>query len=61
MWTIINFSRVIVENTNTGMIAYTKTHQGSGNLHSLTTSNALTILPYNEKGTKNQIVDVLLL
>ena len=57
----INFSRVIVENTGTEMIAYTTTHQGSGNLHSLTTSNALTILPYNEKGTKNQIVDVLLL
>ena len=57
----INFSRVIVENTGTEMIAYTTTHQGSGNLHSLTASNALTILPYNEKGTKNQIVDVLLL
>ena len=57
----INFSRVIVENIGTEMIAYTTTHQGSGNLHSLTASNALTILPYNEKGTKNQIVDVLLL
>ncbi|MAT49301.1 MAG: hypothetical protein CMA27_05670 [Euryarchaeota archaeon] len=57
----INFSRVIVENTGTEMIAYTTTHQGSGNLHSLTTSNALTILPYNEKGTKDQIIDVLLL
>ena len=57
----IVFSRVIVENTGTEMVAYSKTHQGSGNLHSLVTSNALTILYSEKTHTEEEIIDVLLL
>ena len=57
----IVFSRVIVENTGTEMVAYSRTHQGSGNLHSLVTSNALTILSSEKTLTEGETIDVLLL
>jgi molybdopterin biosynthesis enzyme len=51
--------RIIVENNGEEMIAYTKTHQGSGNLHSMVVANALTLLPPGKNGNKNEIIDVL--
>ena len=43
------------------MVAFTKTHQGSGNINSLTTSNGLTLLPPGVGGVKNEIIDILLI
>ncbi len=52
--------RIIVENNGKEMIAYTKTHQGSGNLHSMVVANALTMLPPGKNGIQDEIIDVLL-
>ncbi|MBK00413.1 MAG: hypothetical protein CMB48_05615 [Euryarchaeota archaeon] len=55
------FNRVYVENNGHEMVAFTKTHQGSGNINSLTTSNGLTLLPPGVGGAKNEIIDILLI
>tara|TARA_B100001123_G_scaffold430784_1_gene551315 strand:- start:146 stop:1378 length:1233 start_codon:yes stop_codon:yes gene_type:complete len=52
--------RIIVENNGEEMVAYIKTHQGSGNLHSMVVANALTLLPPGKNGVENEIIDVLL-
>lgn len=56
-----SFLRIFVENNGDEMVAYTKTHQGSGNINSLSISNALTFLKPNEKTNKNDIIDVILI
>ena len=53
-------TRVIVENNGTEMVAFTNTHQGSGNSYNLVAANALAILPPEKNSSKNQIIDVLL-
>ena len=55
------FNRVFVENNGKEMVAFTKSHQGSGNINSLTTSNGLTLLPPGLNGEKNDIIDILLI
>ena len=55
------FPRVLVENNEEGLIAYTKTHQGSGNLRSLTTHNGIAIIYPHIKYEINSQIDVLLL
>ncbi len=55
------FNRVYVENNGDEMVAFTKTHQGSGNINSVTTSNGLTLLPPGVGGVKNEIIDILLI
>lgn len=55
------FNRVFVENNGKEMIAFTKSHQGSGNINSLTTSNGLTLLPPGLNGEINDIIDILLI
>ncbi len=52
--------RIVVENNGNEMVAYTKTHQGSGNLHSMIVANGLTMLPPGKNGKENEIIDVLL-
>ncbi|MBJ23284.1 MAG: hypothetical protein CMB64_01310 [Euryarchaeota archaeon] len=56
-----SFLRVYVENNGNEMVAFTKTHQGSGNMNSLSISNALTFLKPNDKTNKNDIIDVILI
>ena len=56
-----SFLRVFVENNGKEMVAYTKTHQGSGNINSLSISNALTFLKPNQSFNKNDIIDVILI
>lgn len=53
--------RVYVENIDGELVASTKTHQGSGNLNSLVTSNALTYLPPGSTAKKGEKIDVILL
>lgn len=52
--------RVNVENNGMEMVAFTNSHQGSGNSNNLVTSNALAILPPGLSPTKNKIIDILL-
>ena len=53
--------RVYVENIEGELLASTKTHQGSGNLHSLVSANALTYLAPGTTAKKGQKIDVILL
>tara|TARA_Y100000739_G_C20607504_1_gene466517 strand:+ start:131 stop:1354 length:1224 start_codon:yes stop_codon:yes gene_type:complete len=55
------FNRVFVENNGHEMVASTKSHQGSGNINSITSSNGLTLLPPGVDGIKNEIIDILLI
>jgi molybdopterin biosynthesis enzyme len=43
------------------MVASMKTHQGSGNLHSLVAANALTYLQPGSSAKAGQTIDVILL
>ena len=52
------FLRVIVENNGNEMIVYTKTHQGSGNLRSLSVSNGLAIIYPDSEYDVGSIVDI---
>ena len=56
-----SFLRVFIENNGQEIIAYTKTHQGSGNVNSLSVSNGLTFIRPDENVSKNDIIDVILL
>ena len=53
--------RVYVENIEGELLASTKTHQGSGNLHSLVSANALTYLAPGTTAKTGQKIDVILL
>ena len=55
------FVRVIVENNGNEMIVYTKTHQGSGNLRSLSVSNGLAIIYPDSEYDVGSIVDIYLI
>ena len=55
------FVRVIVENNGNEMIVYTKTHQGSGNLRSLSVSNGLAIIYPDSKYDVGSTVDIYLI
>jgi len=56
----VTLRRIVIENNGSEMVAYTKTHQGSGNLHSMIVANALTMLPPGKSGKKNETIDALL-
>lgn len=55
------FNRVFVENNGKEMVAFSKTHQGSGNINSLKVSNGLTLLPPSVGVNENEIIDIILL
>ncbi len=55
------FNRVFIKNNGDEMIAFTKSHQGSGNINSLASSNGLTLLPPGMGAKKNEIIDILLI
>ena len=57
----LTLRRVSVEFSKGEIIAYQKVHQGSGNLASLTSSDALTLLPAGSSAEKGEIIDILLL
>ncbi len=57
----LTLRRLSVEFTESGIIAYQKVHQGSGNLASITTSDALTLLPAGSTAEIGEIIDLLLL
>ena len=53
--------RVTIYKSDEGMVASMKTHQGSGNLHSLVAANALTYLHPGSTAKAGQTIDVILL
>ena len=57
----LTLRRLSVEFTESGIIAYQKVHQGSGNLASITVSDALTLLPAGSTAEIGEIIDLLLL
>ena len=53
--------RVSIYKSDEGMVASMKTHQGSGNLHSLVAANALTYLQPGSTAKAGETIDVILL
>ena len=53
--------RVSVMNDDGDLVASMKTHQGSGNLHSLVCANALTYLPPGSTARKGETIQVILM
>tara|TARA_B100001123_G_C15244183_1_gene1000251 strand:- start:69 stop:1295 length:1227 start_codon:yes stop_codon:yes gene_type:complete len=57
----LTLRRISIEHTEEGLVGRTITHQGSGNLHSLATASALTLLYPGTSGEEGEWVDALLL
>ena len=53
--------RINVEKSDEGLVASLKTHQGSGNLHSMVAANALTFLPPGSTAKAGEVIDVIML
>ena len=57
----LTLRRISIEHTEEGLVGRTITHQGSGNLHSLATASALTLLYPGSLGEEGDWIDALLL
>jgi len=51
--------RIFIQLEDDELVGYVKTHQGSGNINSLVTHNALTLLPPNTDGSIGQVIDAI--
>ena len=51
--------RIYVELEDDELVGYVRTHQGSGNINSLVTHNALTLLPPDTDGLTGQLIDAI--
>ena len=56
----LTLRRIRIEHTDEGLMASQPTHQGSGNLLSLTAANGLTLLPPGCNGEEGDIIDAIL-
>ena len=57
----LTLRRIVVESTPDGMKAYQPRHQGSGNLESLASADALTLLKPGQSGEVGEWIEALLL
>ncbi|HIG03154.1 MAG TPA: molybdopterin molybdotransferase MoeA [Candidatus Poseidoniales archaeon] len=57
----LTLRRLVIENSDEGLIGRVKTHQGSGNLNSLAIADALTLLPPGSACNEGDWVDAILL
>jgi len=57
----LTMRRVTLVSTDEGMVAFQPRHQGSGNLESLASADALTVLQPGEVGEVGAWIDVLVL
>lgn len=57
----LTLRRLVLENSNEGLVGRVKTHQGSGNLNSLAIADALTLLPPGVTSEAGDWVDAILL
>jgi len=51
--------RILVKLEDNELVGYVKTHQGSGNINSLVSHNALTLLPPDTDGLTGQLIDAI--
>ena len=51
--------RIHISSVGDELVARVRTHQGSGNLHSLVAGNGLTLLPPDTDGRPGDIIDAL--
>jgi len=57
----LTFRRVTITSTENGLEARQPRHQGSGNIESLASADALTVLEPGQSGNAGEIIDVILL
>jgi len=57
----LTFRRVTINSTENGLEARQPRHQGSGNIESLASADALTVLKPGQSGNVGEVIDVILL
>ena len=57
----LTFRRVTINSTEKGLEARQPRHQGSGNIESLASADALTVLKPGQSGNIGEVIDVILL
>ena len=57
----LTLRRIVLKSTEEGMMAYQPRHQGSGNIESMASANALTLLQPGQSGDVGTWIDVLIL